>query len=362
MSLLLLPSIQKEVKIFKIRALKGYYILSKKDSLSVKSWFDGSFQEKYTNYLNDHVGFRPPLVKIHNQIKYSLYDEVGAAGVVVGKNNYLYEQNYIDAYFGKDFLGEDSIQSIVNSLTFIRDTLKSKGTEMLVCLAAGKGSFYPEYFPNEYENNKRGKTNMEIFSSELTKKDIPLINFNSWFCSIKDTSKYPLYPQYGIHWSEYGMTIVADSLIRFTEKLLQVDMPNYVITDVELSKKPLKTDYDVGESLNLLFKMPTFPMAYPKTYWESDSTFQRVKAIVISDSFFWGIYNMGIMSTSFEPGGFWYYFEQAYPNDKKVSELNIKEELESQDIIIFITTEATIARFPFGFIEEVYPKFYSNTN
>ena len=42
-----------------------------------------------------------------------------AFGVIIGKENYFYEENYIKAYTGVDFLGEDSLSRMVNRIKFI---------------------------------------------------------------------------------------------------------------------------------------------------------------------------------------------------------------------------------------------------
>lgn len=357
LTILILPSIQGFSHIFKVKKLKGYFIETKKDSLKIDSWFNGSYQDNITKYSNEKFGFRPFFVRLHNQLNYSLYDEVNAAGVIVGKENYLYEENYIRAYNGTDFLGKDSIDRKLEKLAVINDSLKKNDVDLIVAFAAGKGTFYPEYFPEKDQNKKAEITNQSYFRSKLNQYNISYIDYNTWFKQAKDTSKYLLYPKYGIHWSYYGMVKAADSLIRYIEDLREIDLPNIEITDIKLSKKLKFTDYDIGEALNLLFQPSTEAMAYPKFRWAADSTSVKPKVVVISDSFYWGLYNMGLATNSFDTGGFWYYFEHAYPENKPVKEFNLREKILEQDVIVLLGTEATFNRFPYGFIEQTYSMF-----
>lgn len=351
---LVLPAIQGEFKVFKPNNLKGYFVSTQKDTLSLGEWLAGNYQNNLTEVTKDNIGFRPFLIRLHNQIQYSLFGKVSAAGVVVGKENYLYEMNYIKAYNGTDFLGKDSIKIKVDKLAVIRDSLKKHGIDIIVGLAAGKGSFYPEYFPEEYQNQKAKITNQQYFKKLAMENNIPCIDFNSWFVNAKDTSRYMLYPKYGIHWSYYGMVKVADSLIRYVEDLRNTNLINLEITDIEITGDIKKGDYDIGHSLNLLYQLPSPKMAYPKFRWSPDSTATKPKVLVIGDSFYWGLYNMGLPTNSFDTGGFWYYFRQAYPENKPVKQMNIKEKILEQDIIILLGTEATFDRYPYGFIENTY--------
>src|SRR5690554_2202053 len=93
----------------KVKPLKGAVEKSELPELNCNTWFDGSFQESLEKFVNDNIGFRPWFVRIHNQIQYSFFDKAHAHGVINGKDNYLYELNYIKAYNGQDFLGHTKI-------------------------------------------------------------------------------------------------------------------------------------------------------------------------------------------------------------------------------------------------------------
>ena len=103
-------------------------------------------------------------------------------------------------------------------MKFISDTLQKLNKQLLFVFAPGKASFYPEYIPDKYLTQK-GITNYQIFLEGIKQRGINHIDFKKWFSDNKYKSKYPLYPQHGVHWSTYGTALVTDSLIKKIEEL-----------------------------------------------------------------------------------------------------------------------------------------------
>jgi hypothetical protein len=200
LGLMLIPIIQSKFEFVKLTSLKGAITQPEKKYINAKDWFSGDFQLLEEKYLNETFGFRNLFIRINNQIAFSLFNKAKANGVIIGKHNYLYEENYIKAYYGTDFIGIDSISHRIERLKFIQDTLSKLNKTIIIVFAAGKGSFYPENFPKEYLKEK-GKTNYEYHVKLAKEYGLNYIDFNSYFIENKNKSKYPLYPQYGIHWS-----------------------------------------------------------------------------------------------------------------------------------------------------------------
>ncbi|MBS1646060.1 MAG: hypothetical protein JST67_01830 [Bacteroidetes bacterium] len=353
--LLSFPYIQKTIHLFDLKPLKGAIIIPEESKWSIESWFLGTYQEQQEKYINETFGARSLFIRINNQIAFSLFKKAKANGVLIGKENYLYEEAYIKAYYGTDFVGEDSITHIMQRLKFIQDTLHKLNKNLILAFAAGKGTFYPEYFP-ENRKTKKGKTNHQTYIKLAKQLAIDHIDFNTYFAQQKNKSKYPLYTQYGIHWSYYGSCIAADSLIRFMEKKRNIDMPNLFWNKVEICQ-PKDGEYDVADGMNILFKLKSFDMAWPEVQFQSDSGKIKPSVLVVSDSYYWGIFNFGI-SKVFDKSHFWYYNRQIYPDSYikplDASEVNLQEEISKHDVFIIMATEATLPTFGWGFIENMY--------
>ncbi len=139
--------LEQQFSLFDIAELKGEFTKAPNPALTLQSWLDGSFQTQKENYLNENFGFRNTLVRLNNQIAFSFYHRARSKGVIVGKENYLYGDTYVNAYYGNDFLGKSKIQETVRKLQFLRDTLKKKNIDLMVVIVPGKASFFPEFLP-----------------------------------------------------------------------------------------------------------------------------------------------------------------------------------------------------------------------
>jgi hypothetical protein len=286
-----------------------------------------------------------------------------ANGVVIGNEGYLYEKNYIKAHFGTDFIGKAEIENRTKKLKFLQDTLAKKGVDLIVVLAPGKGSFFPEFIPDEMQvKHAPNRRNFIAYRNAFREMGVNHLDFKTWFLNMKDTSSYPLFPKAGIHWSKYGEVLAADSIARKIGAMRNVKMPKLVVDEIVWSEENLMEDYDIGEGMNLLFDLPTYPMAYPKYHIATDSTTQPQKTLFVADSYYWGMFNNGFSRDLFGDGRFWYYNQGIYPDSYEsplnVKDINMVEKVEENDVIILLSTDANLYKFAFGFIEELYDAYH----
>lgn len=360
-AIMFLPLLQSKLNVFELKPLKGDISYPPQAHFSIKDWFSSKYQEEKEKYLNSMFGFRSTCVRVNNQIAFSFFKKANANGVIIGKDNYLYEESYLNTYNGNDFLGQDSISHTLKRLKYLTDTLKKLNKQLIIVFAAGKASFYPEYIPNNYLRSNRDNTNYKALSHGANEMGINVIDFNSWFVKNKSVSKYPLYPKHGIHWSKYGMAMAADSIIKVIENMRGIDMPDISYNEVNI-QKPHDEDSDIGDGMNLLVDLNGFDMAYPKIVISNEGK-DKPNILVISDSFYWGMYNFGI-SKCFTNSHFWYYNKQVYPESATkellTDNLNVGDEILKNDVIVIMATEATLKSIGWGFIEKAELYFKGN--
>lgn len=354
-ALLFAPMIQHKFRFLEEKPLNGSYELSSKPALNKENWFTGKYQEGQDQYIREHTGFRPGWVRLYNQWNYSLFNKASAFGVVIGKENYLYEENYIKAYYGMDFLGEQKIEKITHQWKAIQDTLKRKGIDLVVIFAPGKGSFYPEYIPDRYRKVKKGKTNYEVFKEQFKKQTVSYVDMHSWFESMKKTSKYPLFPKTGIHWSIYGQYLAADSITKFVSKRCNYEIPHFILDRIEHPDSTLLDDDDIEKGMNIYQDIPDLQLAYPKFHPSRASKKNDPKILVIADSFYWGLFNSNTSHFLFNDGEFWYYNEQIYPasftKETLVKNQPLDQKLKENKMVFLLITDANLYKFGFGFVE-----------
>lgn len=339
--------------------LKGSFTKAHASDFTLDRWWSGYFQDEFEDWINDHIGLRAWFVKANYQYDYSLFDTTHTRSVIRGKEHYFYETNYINAHLGLDFLGRDSIQGKVDSLLKIRNYLKESNSELLVILAPGKGSFYPEYFPESYDTiDPNPENNYSVYQQYLKESGIPTLDFHKWFLDMKDTTSHALFPNTGIHWSRYGSLIAADSILRYLEGICQKPFPELTISDFHKSTNTAYSDDDLELSLNLLFDLPHLEMTYPEYSFSEMPKTDRTKVLTIADSYYWDMYNFKLSESGYQGGEFWYYNQLVYPASSKghvfVDSARLQN-IHKNRVVVIMSTDANLYKFPFGFDDKVLP-------
>lgn len=362
--LLLIPGLQSRFNFIKEPALSGAFLKDGKpslDSLSIDSWFEGSFQEDYDKRLEENVGFRNYLVKINNQIDYSLFNNANVEGVIVGKQNMLIQEDYIHEYTGKFYVGDSVWIKKAIRLKAIQDTLKKLNKTLVIIIEPDKASTYPENLPDKYFLNPGRKTNYQQMLTELLKNEVNVLDLNNYFQSIKGKTDYPIFPQCGIHWSYYGATLAADTTVHYLEKLTKADLPEMKVSELKIPDVPRHPDYDIGLAMNLFFPIPHQIPPDPVIQFNTENKV-RPNALVVGDSFYFNWLNAGIPKHIFSSCDFWYYNNSITYSDGnkggKASDLNLKGELMKKDIILLMVTGCFMHSFAWGFDQQVYNLFY----
>jgi hypothetical protein len=344
-----------------LKPLNGAFYQEKKADLNIKTWFDRTYQDQEDKYLQSNFGLHNLYVRAYNQLDFWLLKKAHARFVVVGKENYLYETAYIDAYFGRDFIGAERTKEYIKKLKQVQDTLQKRNKLILVVFAPGKASYFPEYIPDYYKSKKEN-SNFDYFLREAKSEGLNHIDFRDYFISQKDKSKYPLYPQFGIHWSNYGSLIALDSITHYIRSKTGSAIPEIVRDDVYWSDTLQHPDNDIIKGMNLLVEPKTFKMAYSKYHVDYDSTKQKkLNLLTVSDSFWWYIYGTGILETVFSKNRFWYYNEEMYPESFSsptyVSQTDYFSAIQQSDVIMILYTESNLYKFGGGFVDMCYEAF-----
>ena len=365
LAIMFLPLIQSFTGIIPIRPLNGFEQNKNNDSLipfTIKSWTHELFQKQIEKQLNTNVGLRPLLIRLYNQIQYDLFRNTQARNVVIGKNHCLYEQGYIEDYIGCNFLGEIYLNELLRRTRMVQDTLfKASGTRLIVVYEPGKASFYPEYIPDRFLKQKTGRSNMDYLIQRSIKTGINTLDLKNHFIRMKDTAKYPLYATYGVHWSTYGMYVAADTLIRFVSNLCNKKLPLLVWKSFETSNQLVDADFDIESTLNLLLDLPHQTMCYPQIGYRSKGT-TRPKLLTVGDSYYWGLISNHITDSAFSNHQYWYYFHGIWPDIwayKNIpDEVNLREEVQKQEVILIVITELNAFNAFWGFTDALYSIYY----
>ena len=127
---------------------------------------------------------------------------------------------HLEAYSGKDYVGDSMTNITFEKLKYIQDSLTAKGVLFLVVFAPSQANFYPEYIPDAYHGSPA--TNYLKGIEAAKRLGVNYIDFNKWFADMKGKSTYPLYSKAGSHWTTYGAYMAFDSLNGYVEYKLKI--------------------------------------------------------------------------------------------------------------------------------------------
>jgi hypothetical protein len=361
---MLMPAFQMVTHIFREPDLKGFYYRNEPPSLKYFTWtrwFSSGFQDSLSTRLNDHTGFRKSLVRLSNQYDYSFFGIIHAKGFVQGKSRYLYEEDYIHEYTGDYFIGKAAIDKKLSRLKNVADSLRAYNIPLLLVYEPGKASFYPEYIPGRFHPEKRSQTNYDYFVRRSHELGLHFMDMNSYFLKMKDTSRYPLFPRYGMHWSLYGVPYAVDTLIKSIEKATGKAIPRFETHPLTFSPTPIGTDNDIGELLNLAFPLRNSTGAYPTIVFNPVPD-KSLSALVIADSYYINIvedYGANLFRTQ----DYWYYNKKVYPCQnnnppKYVDKSNLRDKLKKFDVVLLMVSEINLHCGFWNFADEAFLAFH----
>jgi len=355
--IMFLPMTQSVLNLFPEKDLAGVPKPQSAPGFSMNDWFAGIFQQNFDNAVNENIGFRNSLIRLKNQVDYSVFRKSNAIGVIVGKNRNIFEWDYIRAYIGRDFIGEKTIEKKISRTLFLQNELKKKGVDLILVFEPGKASFQPEDIPARYRPSSRSISNYDYMRQYSDSVGLKYLDLNQFFLQMKDTIKYPLIPRGGTHWSVYSTKLAVDTLIRYIEKYRGIDMPNMIFQKINTSKLAKDTDNDLYTIMNLIREPRKEVFAYPVIDFDKSEDHVLPRVMSIGDSFYLNILSSGILKRIFSNRLFYYYFGDVYTEKeelKRVQDYDLLEEVESQDIIMIMITERFLYKYSWGFIDQLY--------
>lgn len=361
--LLFLPMIQQHSSVFRVHHLTAQADPAAFPKFTAKSWLSGEFQEQFNTATEEHIGFRPGLIRFKNQLDYSLFKKANASGVIVGRDNNLFESDYIRSFSGRDYLGDSYWEEKFDRLAKVADTLGKLGTRIAIVLEPGKGTFDQEYIPARFKRHTGKNTNYAAIRRLAEQKGIALLDLNQYFLDKKSTAAWPLFPKGGIHWSVGGMVMASDTLLAFIDRKLGIPVPDLVIDNVEFSDSLRDTDNDLVAIMNLAFEPEHPKMGYPVYHFRSPDSLAKPRVLVISDSFFFNILNAKVPAKAFANEAFWYYNKTIYPDSwsapADTASVNILETVESMDLVLIMVTERFYHRFDWDFTDAMFTRYFT---
>lgn len=362
MALIFVPLAQTVWPVIWLEPLIGERTDAELPQFSLSGYWTGKFQQGFENWHRGNFGFRSLMIRIRNQFDFTLFGEVHSDAVVVGKRNYLFQHAYLQAWAGTDYLGRERISEMGQQLLEIQDELSRQGKTLVVALAPGKASYFPEYVPEEF--SKAGPNNGEAMGDIFREMGINLIDYNRQYQELKGKTEHLLFGKTGIHWSNYGCAISLQEFMDKLEELRDEELPDFVIKSAVDSTNLVDPDDDLAKVMNLLYRIPPDPMALLDVEWQSDDEDHKLRLTAIADSFFQQfVINCHLFPNGFSSIDYYFYNNKVwYSGDSPPTERNFQtpstekalESVDNSDVVLIMVTEANFGGLGFGYLDPLY--------
>lgn len=339
--LLLFQTITKH---FELKPLAGVTTEVVKPKLTFKTYIDGSYQNDLEAFCRQKLGFREWLIRIYNQYLWSCYRKTSNKNILVGKDDWLFEEIYVrDYYEGSMYeITDDTaemrkiFETEALRLWKVQELLKEHNIHIFVNITPSKDVIFPEYLPeNTSYTRPVGLRAYDFYKKRFDELGIHYVDNVAVFKELKDSVDYQLYTKIGSHWTNIASVYVFDSIIHYMEII-----GNQNLNDLEIGEKyhakTRRPDDDLEQLLNLYF-----PIKAPENYYttvnvKEDTTSAKPYMTVIGDSYHWvTIYNIPLLKI-FQKVPYWFYNSTIYEDDEHQTtlDLDFEKELMRNDYIM----------------------------
>lgn len=370
--ILFLPMAQEHFRLFDFRALTGVVAEDPKPKTTLSNITSQRLQRWTESHLQTNYGFHEPLTRFYNQYRWDVFNQANLLEqkrLFIDDEGWLFESQHVEEYyagkgrfFAKDslgmaqYFGEEALR-----LYQLQQILETQGTHLFVLLLPGKEVIYPEHVPetDKYPHNKKFSAT-EFFHETFDQLGVNYIDVNPWFLAMKDTVDYLLYPQTGTHWSNYAALSVADSLIRYMEKLGDIRIEHFTVGERE--ERTVYPDDDLEQLMNLIRPLPKAPNYYaPYTILE-DSTASHPFIITVGDSYYWNLLNATPFGKIMGKLRYWYYFNTVYFDDlhNNVKDVDVLRDVLDADFVMIAYCTPQIYVMSQGFSQRLLMEICCN--
>jgi hypothetical protein len=334
-------------------------------ALNFQSWFNGFAQECAETNLRTGTPIGKKFLSLKAELDFTLFKKVSLENYIIGKNDAFVSEDGIYVYLGRSFAGTEAIAEKLRKVKVIQDTLKRKGIDIVLCFAPTKEYFLAdEVIPDKYLTyQKQEKNDYSEYVRISRAQHLNYMDLNRIMQNFRMQYSYPLYPQYGTHWSYFAECLVADTVIKYLEMLTKRPFPHLVSNRLDYPEKPRGRDND--GSLNVYLNRESIPLAYPALDIYEPPNTPHTKVLGVADSYYRGFGYLRVTEHCFNYGDYWYYYNSVNPGPygkNEVWEYDLKKKIEENRVIIIMDCSANLRNFGHGFIEDAYELYTDPTS
>lgn len=170
-------------------------------------WNENFFGELDT-WVNEHIGFRAPLIDANNRWQQSLFGQSPNEKLIVGDGDWLYFTETENDYLNIATLSDRNFINIARTLLMMQNYAKAQGASFVVAVAPNKNSLYDEAMPYYYVPSER-KGNWEKLAAAM---DAAGVTYADLFEAFRAEDEV-LYQHSDSHWNYKGALLAYNTIL-----------------------------------------------------------------------------------------------------------------------------------------------------
>lgn len=234
--LIFLPAADMWLKLDRFGPLYEHRELAKAPEVSFKVSEMKGFPKAYTNYFNDHFGFRNSLIRANFFLQYKLLGVSPSDKVVIGKEGWLFftGEKSIEDFRGITRYDENTLHNWALSYEMKKKWLEQQGIKYLLLFAPNKENVYSEYLPNHL-NKVRPQNGLEDLTNYIkSNTTVDIVDLRPALINAK--AEQDIYYKTGTHWNNYGAFIAYQEVAKKISKWFPQVKP-FTLSDFDVRKK-----------------------------------------------------------------------------------------------------------------------------
>ncbi len=228
----------------------------------------------YQRWVSRSIGQLSPVFKMavgwKGQIYYSLLGMVPEAGlvgpdsVIVGRDQQLFEMNYLNEYCGRDpaklqTAGGDWATRICR----VQDFFNARGKVFLYIITPSKVAQEPQIIPDRYAcpgNAKNRAEKLDLYDKILTRHGVQFVDTASEMTAARETYGVSMFPRGGIHWNSLGSALGTQKVIAAVNAQRPAPLLATLNFTWRISYHPQGSDRDLLDIINLPYPDTHYPV------------------------------------------------------------------------------------------------------
>lgn len=226
--------------------------------ITAQKLLDGQAQTEFEPYVQQHLPGKPFMVRLRNEITFSLLDTVSNINYSMSKDKNLFSWenvSYYLQYFAP--VSKEGAYELVEKLERLQKLLEDAGKQMYVFITPCKIRYTEDQLPwvDKAMAPPRKEGNYELLTEALSGSPIRYFDSIRYLEEHKSEfdSRVPLFYRTGLHWSVYVGNMTGAAFGEFLEQESGYNLPEMTITAAPC-ENPVYPDADSFEVFNTIGK------------------------------------------------------------------------------------------------------------